>query len=286
MSAIPRPHSPYFLVRVSIKKEQESKSKVGSIYIPQTLTFMEWNTQQGEIVAIGEEAGKYFPEAKVGHILLMHHFVQGMSPDDAREKHLVHFDEEFHYYVVTAYAFNGKDCETYGVWDGEKIIPNKDYVFLNINKADPRNWSYNDLPHIDDEEVNKALQKTEHGILVFNEWKESREQKEARQAEIKKETEELSKSGNHKLKTKQAILKKEWELEAISRDINKQAYEPHTIAFANSELAEWFDRPVSAGDILGMLNMSVHTKIKFNEQEFIVAKTKFIGFLYDKNVAA
>ncbi len=275
MANTPRPHTPFFLVRVSKQKEKESKSKIGSFILPETLTFMANNTQCGEIVDIGEGAAKYFPEAKVGHILMFHHFVQMNDENEARAEHLIHDDEEFNYYVVTAYGYNGKDCEAYGVWDGEKIIPNKDYVFLETEK--PVN---HDLPL--DEAVNQNLKKSETGLFLFEQWKESREDKEEKQAELKRQVEELSKSGNHKLKTKQAILTKEWEMQAISNEINKQSYEPHTIAFANPELSEWFGRPTGAGDVLGMFNMAVGTTIKFEGVEYIVAKAKFIAYLYDK----
>jgi len=283
MTSIPRPHSPYFLVRVSKQKEKEARApKHGSIVIPETLTFMQYNTQCGEIVGIGDGAAKYFPEAQIGHILLMHHFCQANDENEARVNHLIHDDEEFNYYVVSAYSYNGKDCETYGVWDGEKIIPNKDYVILEKEIKDVSNLNWDRLT---DEQVNKSLSVSNAGILMFKEWEESREQKEARQAELKKQTEELSKSGNNKLKTKQAILLKEWEMEAISRDINKQTYLPYKILYANKELSEWFDRPVGEGSIVGMLNFSTGTTINFNGTEIVVAKTKFIAYLYDNAIA-
>lgn len=273
--SLPRPHSPYFLVRVSKQKEKESKTKVGSILIPDNLTFMQFNTQCGEIVDIGEGAAKFFPEAKCGDILLMHHFCQANDENEARANHLIHDDENYNYYVVSAYEYGGKGNETYGVWDGEKIIPNKDYVFLEVEKP-----PVNDLPA--DELINQALKKTESSLLIFNEWKESREDKEAKQAELKLQVESLSKSGNDKLHIRQAILQKQWEMESLSREMNIKTYLPYTVAFANKSLSEWFDRDIEPGEILGILNMACATKVNFNGVEYIVAHTKFIAYLYDK----
>lgn len=279
MASLPRPHSPYFLVKVSKEKERTNKEKIGSIIIPQTLTFMAYNTQCGEIVGIGEGAAKYFPEAQVGHWLLMHHFVQGENVEDAKEDHLIFDDEQHNYYVVSAYEYAGKGSETYGVWDGEKIIPSKEYVFLEPEKA-----PVNDLPP--DEAINQALQKTESGLFIFKEWKQSREDVEAKQKELKAEVENLAKSGTHKSHIQQGMKEKEMEMDKISKKMNMQKYLPYTVAFANDELPQWFDRPIEAGSVLGMLNMACGTVMTFNDKDYIIAKTKFIAYLFDQKKAA
>lgn len=278
MTSIPRPLPPYFLIRVSKEAEKKSKSTIGSFILPETMAFMAHNTQWGEIVAIGDRAASYFPEAKVGHILIVHHFVQQGSEDEAREEHLIHWDEEYNYYIVTAYEYAGKANETYGVWDGEKIIPNKDYIFLETKKP-----KQSDLPP--DEALNQSLKVTESGLLVFDEWEETREQKEEKQAELKRQTEELAKSGTNKLHVNQAILTNQWEAEAISIEVNKQEYKFYTVAAANKQLSEWFGRDVVSGDTMGLLNLAAQTTIGFNGETYIVSKTKFIGCLYDKATA-
>ena len=277
--SIPKPHNPYFLVRTERIKEKESKTKIGSLYVSEVEALMQYNLASAEIVDISERAAAYFPEAKVGHQLLMHHFVIGMNEADAREDHLIHQDEVYNYYVVTAYEHNGKGSECYGVWDGEKVIPNKEYVFLETETA-----AINDLPP--DETINAALKKTESGLLLFNEWKESREDKESKQAAIKKEVESLSKSGTHKPHIQQAIREKEMEMAALSNDINSRKYQSYVVAFANKELSEWFDRDICAGETLGILNIATQTKLKFMDKEYIVCKTKFIACLFDKERVA
>lgn len=270
---IPRPMSSYFLIKLPRKKEKDAKEKIGSIYIPVNEALMQYNLPSGEIVAIGEKAAEYFPEAKVGHQLLLHHFVQGMGENEAKADTLVHQDDEFNYYVVTAFEHNGKGVEAYGVWDGEKIIPNKDYVFLSTEKVN------HDLPY--DEMVNQSLEVTESGLLVFKEWEETRESKESRQNMLKKEVEDLSKSGTHKEHIQKAIAMKEMEMGAISQEINKKKYKEFRIAFANPELSEWFGRPVGTGDKIATLNIAAYTKFEFMGEEYIVSKTKYIAFLYN-----
>lgn len=277
--SIPKPHSPYFLIRVLKQKEKEAKERIGSVLIPETATFMAFNTQCGEIIAIGEKAAKYFPEAKIGHILLVHHFVQGMDADDAKTNHLIYDDADYNYYVVTCYEYNGKGNETYGVWDGKNIIPNKDYVFLEAEKP-----PVNDLPP--DEAINQALKKTDSGLFLFDKWKESREDKEAKQNELKNQVESLAKSGTHKRHINQAIVEKQWEMEAISKEMNVQTYEPHTVAFANDELGKWFGRCKMAGETIGILNMACGTVMNFNGTSYIISKTKFVAYLYEQSKVA
>lgn len=279
MASFPRPHSPYFLVRVLKQIEKESKSKIGSIIIPDHLTFMQFNTQCGEIVDIGEGAAKYFPQAKVGQLMLFHHFVQAETKEDAKVNHLIHEDKDFHYYVVTAYEYAGKGNECYGVLDGDRIIPNKDYVFLEAEKP-----PVNDLPP--DEAINQALKKTNSGLFLFDKWKESREDKEAKQNELKSQVESLAKSGTQKRHINQAITEKQWEMEALSKDMNIQTYLPYTVSYANDELSTWFDRPITCGAILGMLNFACGTTLNFNNRQYIVSKVKFIAYLYNSKKVA
>lgn len=277
--SLPKPFNPYFLVRTDRIKEKESKTKIGSLYVSEVEALMQYNLSSAEIVDIGEKAAQYFPEAKIGHQLLMHHFVIDVNEDAAREDHLVHQDDIYNYYVVTAYEHHGKGVECYGVWDGEKIIPNKDFVFLEDEKA-----AVNDLPP--EEAINQALEKSETGLFLFKQWKDSREDKEQKQARLKKEVESLSKSGVKKQHVQEAIKEKEKEMEAIGNDINKQKYQYYSIAFANPELSQWFGRPVTSGDTLAILNIAAQSKLKFMDKQYIVCKSKFIAAFIEESIAA
>jgi hypothetical protein len=277
--SLPKPFNPYFLVRTERVKEKESKTKIGSLYVSEVEALMQYNLASAEIVDISEKAAKYFPEAKIGHQLLMHHFVIDVNEAAAREDHLVHQDDTYNYYVVTAYEHHGKGAECYGVWDGERIIPNKDFVFLEDDKA-----AINDLPP--EEAINAALEKTDAGLFLFKEWKQTREDKEQKQANLKKEVESLSKSGVHKKHIQEAIREKEVEMGAIGSDINKQKYQSYQVAFANKELSEWFNRDITGGETLAILNIAAQSKLKFKGKEYIVCKSKYIACLLETKLAA
>jgi hypothetical protein len=277
--SLPKPFNPYFLVRTERVKEKEAKTKIGSLYVSEVEALMQYNLSSAEIVDISEKAAKYFPEAKIGNQLLIHHFVTDVDEHAAKEEHLVHQDEIHNYYVVAAYEHNGKGVECYGIWDGERIIPNKDFVFLEDEKT-----VKNDLPP--EEAINQALQKSETGLFLFKQWKESREDKEQKQARLKKEVESLSKSGTHKQHIQQAIREKEREMEAIGGDINKQKYQFYNVAFANPELSDWFNRPISCGDTLAILNIAAQSKLKFMGKEYIVCKSKYIAAYIEEAIAA
>jgi co-chaperonin GroES (HSP10) len=265
-----KPMPPYFLIKIPIKK---SESK-GIIIVPDTLKFMAYNMQCGEVVEIGEDASEYFPEVKIGYTLIVHHFVEGNDDHEARVDHLVHSDGLYNYYVVTAFQFNGKDCETYGVWDGKKIIPNKDYIFLHSEEQQNKDLS-------PDEMINQALTKSESGLYFFKEWIENRETKEEKQHELKKQVESLSKSGVNKRHIQKGILEKEREMENISVIINKQKYMPFKVSYFNNELLKHFkDRKgINESETIYILNIAANTKVKFMDNEYVVAKTKYIAMI-------
>lgn len=266
-----RPMPPYILIRIARKVKEEKSHKIGSIIIPETKRYLMYNAQAGEILAIGDGAAHHFPEMQIGHTLLCHHFVEGENENDAREDHLIEQDEIYNYYVVTCFDFNRKGNETYGIWDGEKIIPNKDYIFLETEIKDD--------PKTPDEYINSALKKSAGGILTFSNWTESRETKSEKMQRLKNEIQELSKSGAQKPHIAKGIHEKERELESLSLDINARRYEPYIIAAFNPDLKEHFheDANISIGATIYVLNIAAQTQIEFNGKKYIVAKTNYIG---------
>lgn len=265
---IPRPASPYFLIKISRKEQRNKRNKIGSILIPETETYMMYNAQAGEIVGIGQRAHEYFPEAKIGDILLIHHFCEGESETESRLDHLVHQDEDYNYYVVAAFDYGRKGNETYGVWDGEKIIPNKDYIFLEVPAKDD--------PKSPDEYINSALSKSSGGLLVFSNWTESRETKAEKMQRLKREIQELSKSGAQKPHIAEGIKVKEAELERLSLDINNKSYQQYTVAAFNPELKESLPE-IEIGALVYVLNIAAQTEIDFMGKKYIVTKINYIG---------
>jgi hypothetical protein len=265
---IPRPLPPYFLIKISRIKQQEKQQKIGSIIIPETERFMMYNIQAGEIVAIGRKANEYFPEAKIGDTLICHHFVQGENEQEAREDHLIHQDETYNYYVVTCFDYNRKGNETYGIWDGGKIIPNKDYIFLETEIKDE--------PKTPDEYINCAIKKRESGIFTFSNWTESRESKAEKMRRLKSEIQQLSKSGAQKEHIAKGIKEREQELEQLSLVINAQSYQLYKIAAFNPILKECYP-DITIGHSVYILNIAAQTEIELNSKKYIVCKTSYIG---------
>lgn len=265
---IPSPMPPYFLIRISRQEQAQKKQKLGSIIIPETETFMMYNLQCGEVIGIGQKAHEYFPEVEIGHTLLIHHFVQGANDNESREDHLVHQDEIYNYYVVTCYDYYRKGNETYGAWDGEKIIPNKDYIFLEIPTKKE--------PETPDEYINSALQEHTSGLFTFSKWEESRETKAEKMKRLQEEIQWLSKSNPDKPHIRQGILEKEAELQRLSLDINSRSYQEYTIAAFNPELKIYLPGILIGGKIL-VLNIAAQTEIEFSNKKYIVAKASYIG---------
>lgn len=268
-----RPMPDYFLVRCSKEEQQNLKEKTGILYNPTGHEYMVFNMEWGEIIGIGSRVAKVMPEAKIGHDLIFHHFVQGMDDADSKESHLVHSDETYRYYVVTAYRFNGKRNETYGLWDGEKIIPHPDFVFLKMEQPKKDNYK------TPDDYINAALKKTESGILIFDKWRDSRETLEARTQQIKKDNENLAISGTNKPQVRTQMLRNEEQMTKISMEINKVEYLPYEVAYANDSLSNGFasKKKVVDGTILYIDKRATEKIVTYKDKKYIVAPVEYVG---------
>lgn len=267
-----KPMPPYILVRCNIEEQKNRKEKKGMFYTAPDHQYMVYNMEWGEILAVGERAAKIFPYAKPGMTLIMHHFVQGKDKWDSLAQHLIHEDETYYYYVVTVERYMGRRNETYGVWDGEKIIPHPDFVFLEVEKpadvyADPNDF------------INAATEKSKGGLLLFKEWKEGREAKEARIAAIKEEIDSLSLTGVNKPQIAAQIKRLEEEMTRISNEMNAVKYMPYTVMYANPVMSEWFDRPIKDGQILYIEERGAAKMISFKDKEYRIGTCNFVGYI-------
>ncbi len=268
-----KPMPPYFLIRISRETQRAKREKIGIIHISPKETFMVYNVQYGEIMAVGKKAAEYFPEAKIGHTLICHHFVQDTSDHEAKVNHLVHQDETYNYYVVTAYEVPGKKNETFGVWDGEKIIPNKDYVFLEPEKPAVK-WGSND------EHINARTKKTKGGLLVFKDWKEDKETLIERMGKLKAEISSLCKTGVSNPIVRQMITAKEKELDELVIKVNLVQFEPYTVVAAPKILSEMFGMRILPGKEIYILSNAAEMGIEVMGKNYRIAKVdvKYIGY--------
>lgn len=264
-----RPTKPYFLVKVSKQEQKNRREKLGLFSLSLDCEDMSRNIEHGEIVDIGTRAAEVFPEAKIGQILIMHHFVEGNK--ETRRDSLVYEDDEFNYYVVSSYAQNGKTGEVYGVWDGEKIFPHEDYIFLKKETPAIANKDK-------DAFIEQAMELTSAGILVFKEYVEERETLTQKLDRLKTEAMHMGKM-KQTPETKKAIENNEAERLAISKKMNASTFKPFHIAYCNPILNKWFNREVKENDIVFFQDTAAQTGIEFMEQTYLICKSNYIGWM-------
>lgn len=268
ISAMLRPMPAYFLISIPRAEQSERKSRIGKIFFHPNFVYMTRGMQCGQIIAIGDIAAKTMPTAKVGDTLLIHHFVESTE-----KVQCIYSDEWFNYYVVTCKSHNGQNNQTYAVFDGLKISPHPDYIFLDCEQ--PRDKS---LPA--DEYVNSQLQKRTSGLFTFKEWSVNREEISKKIQEIKSQIDSLNKTRMNE-DIRKVIIEREAEMNRLSSLMTKQRFQMYTIAAGNTsfyqEVGDHYGVYPKDGDIIYMLNIACETKIEFNKKEYIVAKTMHFG---------
>jgi|ERR1700722_4329321 len=277
-----KPSAPYFYIRIPKKEQLARMQKIGSIFLPPNEVHFTRGMQWGEIVGIGEDAHDYFPEAKKGHVILIHWFVEADGKEDKDNKnHFIKEDEKFKYYVVSAFSYNGKNNETYGVWDGEKIIPNKDYIFLEIEPelSDMDNMEFS-LDGLSGFVTNMPFTVSKGGLIIPKKWKPSRQQQYKKLEELKAQVAQLSKSNPNLPHVAQGIERIEREMNGINKSLYQKRIEPYKVAAFNPQKNEYIEsahgEKIEVGDEVYMLNVACDTTIEFLKKEYIVAK--FIHF--------
>ena len=247
-----KPLSPNFLIRVPKKDEKDRSEKIDGIYLHPAFVWMTRNTQCGIIEGISKEAATNFPEAKIGDVLIVHHFTQGsVSSLETTKRFLVHEDEENHYYNVTSKEWNGQNNQTYGVWDGDKIIPHPEFLFLEMDVIKPKE------------------DPTPEGILLA-EWHQTTEEIQTKLERIKNDILNLTKQ-QITPEIVRAVQKKEEEQMRLSAQIHQIKYLQYTIACSHPSLG------MQPGDKAYIKSNAVNTTIEFNNKEYRVCEKRYIG---------
>jgi co-chaperonin GroES (HSP10) len=266
------PLGPHFLIKIVKQEQKDRKGKIGSILIPETHVYMGREVQAGEIVAIGPEAAMDFPDAKIGHTLLIHHFTTGKVSEGTHDgTYLIDQDETFNYYMVTTRSDSGRGNECYGVYDGSKITPHPDYIFLETEKReDPTHY---------DKFIDQSTTTTSSGLLVFKKWEESREDVTETNKRIQERIKSLSNIGTGITdEIKREIYDLEREMENNTKKSGKKRYEPYRVSAVNPIVDDWFNCKIKKGDTVYCLNIASRTTIEFMKTEYRVVKIGYIAF--------
>lgn len=253
MQLIPLP--PYFIIKINIEKQKERKEKIGSFYVHHAHAHMQRNMQEGEIVQMGTIASKNFPQAKIGDTLIVHHFVEGSEKEKSS---LIYSDDTFNYYNVTSSDYNGRRNETYGIWDGEKIIPHPDFIFI-----DPE-IKQNEIAADEFIETNT---KQVGSLILFTNWTETRESKEEKAQTIMQEIKSQSKGKSLSDSTTRGIEEKQREAEKITASLNEKKYLPFKVAYYNPAF--------NIKEKVFALSMAANLELEFMEKTYIVIQTKY-----------
>lgn len=261
-----KPMPAYFLVRVPRQEQSDRKNKIGSLFLHPNYVYMTRGMQCGQIIGIGSTAIEMLPEARVGQMLLFHHFVESNE-----KQQCVGQDPNFNYYVVTALSHNGQNNQSYGIFDGKEIIPHSDYLFLECVPKASSGLT-----------LDERLEKNASGIFVFKEWRVDREGLREQMEEIKRQIDSLTKAGMRMTDQVAAVIRgKEEEMNRISKLLIQKSYQLYRLTAASrtwlDQVGEEFGCPIDKGDQVYMLNIACDTKMEFHDKEYIVAKSMHFG---------
>lgn len=261
MQFYPLPH--YFIVKIEIEKQKNKREKIGSLYTHFAEVYMQRNMQYGEIVAIGSMAADIFPQAKVSNTLIFHHFVEGQNSE---KSNFIHSDESFNYYYVTAKEYNGHRNECYAVFDGTKIIPHPEFVFIE-HEEKPKEVSADNFIEQNTTKVGN--------LILFNNWEETREEREEKAQKLTTEIKNQSKGKSMTDSTKRALEEKQVEAGNITASLNKKEYKPKKIYAYNPLLQKSYVGNIASKENIYSLSIASETEIEFMDKKYFVIQTKY-----------
>lgn len=253
----PLPH--YFIVKINKDTQSQRREKVGSLYLHFQEVFMQRNMQCGEIVAIGSEAKKIFPTAVAGDVVIFHHFVEG----DSKKSNLLYSDNEYNYYFVTISDYNGHRNETYGVFKDNKVIPHPDFIFIKSEVKEVKSYENQD------EYIEQNTEKV-GSLILFSNWSETREDKEAKASQLMIEIKNQTKSKNLTDSTKRALEIKQKEAEDITANLNRKEYKPYTLQYAHPSSNITEDKKM-----VYALSLAAQTELEFGELKYNIINTRY-----------
>lgn len=262
-----------FLVKINKEKQKYFKqhASINSvIYIPPTNQFEAKNMENGIIVQIGGKCKEFYGDiAKVGLCLIFHWRIEA-NDKNTREQYFLWEDDTWNYYAVPLE-------HTRGIWNGNYVVPHKNYVFLKNVSALPEQGEY-------DEMYKTYLKKTNIGLLTFSKWEDNAVNIAQKVEQLKNKIESLSKS-TRTPEIQHKIGELEKERQELNRKSQKAAYLPYKLAYAHPIHNRMFHRKLQEDDILYCLNKGCLYITNFQttpQYKYIIASIEHVGFLYEK----
>lgn len=260
-----------FLVRINKQEQHNFKykySKSSPIYIPLGNIFNSKNMECGEIVQIGKNVETLFEGCEVGHTLIFHHSIEDIGKEG--KGYFVDEDETYNYYVCP-FLF------ARGYYDGSKITPTNEYIFLKNISALPSKGERDDISGRD-------IQVSKGGIFTFSEWKDSPQDIAEKVEKIKQRVQSLTKSTRTpQIQTELENLDKE--SQRLNKEAQKKAYLPYRLAASNKIVDRNFGFKLKEDDLLYCFNKECLYISNFQDKEYsyIICRNEGIGLLQNKN---
>lgn len=106
--------SPYrIIVKIDVGLQSIKRNTTASgIKISQLFSFMLYNLQYGEVVEIGDEAAKHYPELKKGDTAILHHFIESQPYRLLKTEKGKHVNVAYEYRVIN--TFDPRSREIFG----------------------------------------------------------------------------------------------------------------------------------------------------------------------------
>lgn len=277
-----------FLVKINKQDQKNFKQKISSnspFFMPISQTHNTRNMEHGEIVQIGDwmkgtsdfevyEKGRGiygWESCEVGMTLIFHHTIeQHVTDKDSKAQYWLFEDGTHNYYIVDGINIRG-------FYDGEKIVPHPNFVFL---KNVPAFESDGEL----DAATGNKLVKSKGGILLIAKWDESASNISQKSERIKEQIESLAKSTRtDEIQRKMESL--EEERNQLNRSAQKKRYLPYRLAHFNRKLERDFGKKLVDNDILFCFNKACLYICNFQdkaEYSYIICLQEHIGLLVNQ----
>lgn len=275
-----RPNKQYFIVEINLQEQEDRKILIPGteIKIADTAQDFKYYLQMAPIIAIGEMAAKYMPEAEIGDYLIFHHVVEfdewrlinrrvtSNLPYNIAEKKDVYLQ------ILVKADID----DVFGIQKANtlEIIPSHEHVWCEELKEQ----SSFEVEVIAEDGTKKTIL----ALATDNE-----ESLRLRLEELQKQAEFLA-TGS--MQNKEQMMKLKTEQESITRELNKPRAQPLKISHINKATADRLDAKVGdtvisngwigyKGYPLSVQNLYLDNgviKKRGTKEDYILVRAKFL----------